>query len=128
VPEVRAIYKPGGGDPPTHVSVLVDEADAWVAKWVWRVTHDGHVYRNVSWWDARLGMKRCRREYLHRFLMGLKPHHRRCVDHLNNNGLDNRRSNLQVVTRKVNTLRAYRRDGAGSAWTERPLRRSEVVA
>jgi len=119
VAELRALYRPARGEPLQTVVVLVDDQDARLAAWTWRVTNDGHVYRNFSWWDRRLKVKRCRRIYLHRLIMGLKPHHRRCVDHLNNNGLDNRRCNLQVVTRRINTLRAYRRDGAGRAWTDR---------
>jgi HNH endonuclease len=79
-----------------------------VGQYHWHCHNDGHgkLY-------AR-GVRDGRRIYLHRLLMdapaGLD------VDHINGNGLDNRRCNLRVVTRSLNALnrRAVRglwRDG-----------------
>ena len=42
---------------------------------------------------------------MHRLLMGLRHGDRRVVDHLNGNGLDNRRCNLEVVTQSENIQR-----------------------
>lgn len=49
---------------------------------------------------------RQRKIRMHRFIVGLDHRHRRVVDHLNSNGLDNRRENLEVVTQKQNMKRA----------------------
>lgn len=39
---------------------------------------------------------------MHRFIMGLGPGDPREVDHLNHNGLDNRRENLRIVSHLEN--------------------------
>lgn len=43
--------------------------------------------------------------YLHRYLMGLKAGDKRVVDHLNHDGLDNRRENLEIKTNQENCFR-----------------------
>lgn len=45
-----------------------------------------------------------KRVYLHRLLMGLGPGRKQVVDHINHNGLDNRRENLRVCTSVMNAL------------------------
>lgn len=40
--------------------------------------------------------------YMHRLIMGLQPGDRRNVDHINGDGLDNRRENLRVVRHQEN--------------------------
>lgn len=46
---------------------------------------------------------------LHRFLTGLEKGDRRTVDHINGDGLDNRRFNLDVVSQSENNRRARER-------------------
>lgn len=52
--------------------------------------------------------------FMHRFIMGLKRGDKRQVDHINHNGLDNRKENLRVVTNKQNAQN--RKDVKGYTW------------
>ena len=70
---------------------IVDLADlASVAPWPWHLTSNGYV-RHAS----RDGHGYV---FLHRFLMGCQPGDGQFVDHINRNRLDNRRTNLRIVT------------------------------
>ena len=44
---------------------------------------------------------------IHRLLMGLSPEDKLVVDHINGNGLDNRRKNLRVVSRMENAWNCH---------------------
>ena len=52
-----------------------------------------------SEWDAR---RKFRTFYMHREILGLKSGDGKQVDHINHDGLDNRRSNLRICTRSEN--------------------------
>jgi len=94
--------------PLTHGHVaLVDACDAHLAqhKWFAHIDTTGKVYarRNVP-----RGFKKQGSERLHRAVMGLGPG-RPIVDHIDGDGLNNRRSNLRIVTHAEN---ARNRGGA----------------
>lgn len=74
---------------------LIDDTDAPLVlarKWYALAAHHRHTY-------AMTTMKSCPVS-LHRFL--LQPGPRLVVDHINRNGLDNRRENLRMVTHGQN--------------------------
>lgn len=72
---------------------LIDEADSWVAQWRWFI---------VAGYAGRSETREKKREYLylHRVLMNPDP--KMLVDHINGKELDNRRSNLRLVTKSGN--------------------------
>lgn len=71
---------------------LVSECDAErVLKFVWCLNDNGYAWRNSA-------TARPKHIYLHRFLMDCQPGDGMYVDHINRDRLDNRRTNLRIVT------------------------------
>lgn len=92
---------------------LVDNRDFnWLNQWRWHYLSVGYAARRV--YPGRKYI------YMHRLIMGESDHDRE-IDHINRNGLDNRRSNLRVVNRSFNMantgLRSTNTSGAkGVYW------------
>lgn len=76
------------GEPRT---ILFDEADAEIANEKWSIVRVARTALYVARGTPLV--------YLHRVLLGLVPGDVRTCDHINGNGLDNRRSNLRIATR-----------------------------
>lgn len=75
---------------------IVDAADyEVVARYRWRVLHrhNGKVYAHASITGGSL--------YMHRLIAGTPAGYE--TDHINGNGLDNRRANLRIATRSQNS-------------------------
>lgn len=75
---------------------LLDATDAHLAELRWCLNGQGYVIRNIKV-DGR-----CKAVMLHREVLGLQRGDPMEGDHINRNALDNRRSNLRIVTHAEN--------------------------
>lgn len=93
-----------GVDLPSGHRALVDEADAaLIDGYKWRALiqpKNVYVHAHVGYWRDNKDIR------LHRLITGAAPD--QVVDHVNHDGLDNRRSNLRVCTRSFNNGNARR--------------------
>lgn len=98
---------------------LVDIEDyERVSSFAWNAYYDRHVWygrRTIRWRDGDI--KKQATVLLHRFIMGLDAGDCRVVDHINGNGLDNRKTNLRVCTNAENCRNSRLREH-----TERGMR------
>lgn len=100
---------------------IVDQHDAHLSGWKWFVlkpAKSGFTYavRTMDYQGHRKTI------YMHHFIIGCPLNRRLVVDHVNGNRLDNRRSNLRVVTQRQNTSNGPKhRDGksVGVSWHKR---------
>lgn len=89
------------------VALVSEEDYEWLSQWKW---YAAFTSRNTKWY-ARRGRRASERTetetsaqiYMHIAIM--KPPKGMVVDHLNHDGLDNRRENLEIVTQEENMRR-----------------------
>lgn len=76
------------------IFALVDQKDFYVLnQWKWS-------FCSNKWGGYAARQQGCKTIYMHRFILNLEPGQQ--ADHINHNGLDNRRSNLRVATQHQN--------------------------
>lgn len=90
---------------------LVDDADyARLSTYRWRLTQDGYVARSATVAEREAGAPTS--IMLHREVLGLPWRRQGLVaDHINNDRLDNRRTNLRTVTNAQNAQNRPRNGG-----------------
>lgn len=87
---------------------LVDDDDfQLVNAYKWRAYKTKHTY---------YALNNKRPFLMHRLIMGLQAGDRREVDHINHNGLDNRKSNLRVASRNQNNWNRKKQSGFTSQY------------
>lgn len=75
----------------------VDDGDyEWLSRWKWSLI-DGYARRG-----SRTAEGKPHLVSMHRVLLDLEPGDSRQTDHINRDRLDNRRSNLRIVTQREN--------------------------
>ena len=85
---------------------LVDNEDfGLVSQYKWHAEKQGKVW--YAFRSMRHNGKRVR-QALHRFIMKVQYGDKRLVDHINHNGLDNRRNNLRVCTKQQNAFNMHK--------------------
>ena len=92
---------------------LVDDEDfELVNKRTWCTAKSGQTFYAIS----RTPTKNLQRNTIrmHREILGLKIHDKTIVDHINNDGLDNRRLNIRVVTSAQNCQNRKKASGCSS--------------
>lgn len=93
----------------------VSHEDAVLASINWLLHRNGYAYRKVYFDGKRRNL------YLHRYVMRLDWGCGKDADHLDNDRLNNRRNNLEVVTNTENNLRKWMRYWQGNAALSMPL-------
>ena len=96
---------------------IVDDADfEWLNQWKWHYlagTYTGYAVRHI-----RTGGKpRQRAILMHRLILSPPPGTE--SDHINRNGLDNRRENLRICTRGQNHANRRKQIGHRTTWTSK---------
>lgn len=96
------------GEARAFVRVDATDYDA-LAVYNWHLAANGYAARS-----QRFGPGVKRMIYMHRVILGLAHGDSRAVDHINRDGLDNRRSNLRIVTDAQNKQNLAPRAGCTS--------------
>lgn len=87
----------------TRNEILVDESDyEKLIKYRWHI-HNGKG--NTKY--ARTLVDRKKGVYMHRMILSI-DNRKICVDHINGNGLDNRRCNIRTVTNSQNNMNRFK--------------------
>ena len=87
---------------------LIDDEDfEALNKWSWKLSTNGYAIRCPSNGKTEKGRYKYTTVRMHRVIM--KPPHGFVIDHINANRLDNRRSNLRIVTQQENVIYSVRR-------------------
>lgn len=74
----------------------------WLNQYKWHVLSRNKQYASHT--GPYISTKRQLTIQMHRMILGLKLHDGKQVDHINGNGLDNRRCNLRICTHSQNHM------------------------
>lgn len=84
---------------------LVDDDMHWIDAWKWHLRRSGrNLYAAHHIFNNKTRKSKC--FYMHRIIAGAKPGDK--VDHINGDGLDNRKCNLRICTNSENMQNMHR--------------------
>lgn len=87
---------------------LVDDVDFdLVGQHAWQARR--HSHSKVTYAVRRFGPNRTKSQYMHSLLTGWRQ-----VDHIDHNGLNNRRENLRETNHSKNQVNTFKREGCSS--------------
>lgn len=92
-------------------AIIDDEDYNLISIYKWSVTGKQERYARTA---INVGKYKERGILMHRMILGLDHTDKRQVDHINGNGLDNRKYNLRLCSNMENTRNAKRRGGLSS--------------
>lgn len=93
------------------VAIVDDEYFEHLNQWKWCCHISGYAHRTAKTQSGKRVWV-----LMHRFVFGLNESNKNIIDHINGNKLDNRRSNLRVVTRSENLMNAKTRSNNTSGY------------
>ncbi len=97
---------------------LVDSEDyEYLSQWKWHAIKQGNSYyacRAEQYYEN--GKRKTKHYSMHREIMGLNHGDCRHTDHINHLGLDNRKCNLRVCSKKENAYNQLPRKGVSSKY------------
>lgn len=111
-------------------AALVDDDDVeWLHQWKWTAARTKHG-RFVAFRQQLIAPRTMRPLTMARQMLGLRYGDPRQADHVNHDGLDNRRSNLRIVSAAANKQNQPSRGGSsrfvGVTWDRRGCWRAQI--
>lgn len=98
--------------------VKVDDSDfEYLNQWKWyynQVNYDSKSKNGYGYRTLGRGLDRGTHLYMHRLIM--QPPKNMVIDHINGDGLDNRRKNLRIITKEQNCLIRSKRYNSTNAY------------
>jgi hypothetical protein len=86
----------------SQVALVDDDDFEYLNHWKWHASMNGNTYYVMRKGRIGKGKKNRKNVIMHRIIMNA-PYEME-IDHINHNGLDNRKENLRVCTRRENSM------------------------
>ena len=97
------------------VALVDDENFEWLNQWKWYASKTGRV-ENELWYGIRMVCNSGKRRSISMHRVILDAPSGVGVDHINHDGLDNRRANLRFSNQSQNTANSRKQDGCSSRY------------
>jgi len=88
----------------SDVAIVDDEDHEMLSRYTWRLIGRGYAARGTTRGSRHTGARKSLNIYMHHVVIGKIPPNRMEIDHINQDKLDNRKSNLRFVTSSSNKI------------------------